>query len=100
LTIALVFLVPHQLPLSLAVALLLLGISRGGGLLLEIIRWVRTPARPMDVDDGSTGGGHETMPPVFLLKGGTGLPRILLCPPAGQMRPAVGNPLSWLDEVD
>jgi cobalamin synthase len=43
LMIALVFLVPHQLPLSLTIALLVLGISRGLGLLLEVIRTGRNP---------------------------------------------------------
>ncbi len=42
LMIALVFLVPHPIPLSLAVALLVLGISRGIGLIRDYIRhWKR-----------------------------------------------------------
>jgi hypothetical protein len=43
LMLALVFLVPHQVPFSLTVALLALGISRGAGLLLEVVRAERNP---------------------------------------------------------
>jgi hypothetical protein len=46
LMIAIVFLVPHQIPLSLTVALLVLGISRGIGLIQEYIRhWKGTRAK-------------------------------------------------------
>jgi uncharacterized paraquat-inducible protein A len=45
---SLVFLVPHQIPVSLTVALLALGITRAGGLMMEAIHLWRTPVRRRD----------------------------------------------------
>jgi hypothetical protein len=48
LMIALTFLVPHQVPFSLFVALLVLGLSRGIGLILEAARMRKAQGRNID----------------------------------------------------
>jgi len=48
LMVSLVFLVPHQLPISLTVALLVLGITRGAGLLREAAALRKAPASRRD----------------------------------------------------
>jgi hypothetical protein len=48
LMVSLVFLVPHQLPISLTVALLVLGITRGAGLLREAAVLRKAPASRRD----------------------------------------------------
>jgi hypothetical protein len=48
LMVSLVFLVPHQLPISLTVALLVLGITRGAGLIREAAVLWKAPASRRD----------------------------------------------------
>jgi hypothetical protein len=49
LMISLVFIVPHQIPFSLTIALLVLGLSRGLGLILERDRHLRRKGRHLDL---------------------------------------------------
>jgi|WetSurMetagenome_2_1015567.scaffolds.fasta_scaffold26661_4 hypothetical protein len=49
LMISLVFIVPHQVPYSLTVALLVLGLSRGLGLILQARRHLRSRRQRLDL---------------------------------------------------